>query len=93
MRRARVEQRREPVATGRRPHDGGSTSSASIPSRAAMKRFSLSTSGGVGRVGSGRVALGLEPDQALDERRDRGRVRDTRLGVHDPHLERAEARL
>ena len=45
------------------------------------------------RVVGVRALLDLEPDDRLDQGRQRGGVGEGRLGVHDPHLDRAEARL
>ena len=66
---------------------------ASAPSRAARKRFSAITSGR-SIAGSAPGALErLQPDEALHERAQRRRVGDGRLRVHDPDLDRPEARL
>ena len=94
VRRARRQQlarpTRAPAAGTRGP---GSISCAAMPSRAAMKRFSSSTSGRVDERVAGVALERLQAHEALDERRDRRGVGDARLRVHHADLERAEARL
>ena len=87
------------TSVARRPEAGtqrsrcGSSSCASMPSRAARKRFSSSTSGACESSGSAQLAERLAAHEALDQRDQRRRVADARLRVHHPHLERAELRL
>ena len=64
-----------------------------MPSRAARKRFSASTSCGIGKLRHVGLVLDLGADDALDQGGHRGGVGQGRLRVHDPHLDRAEARL
>ena len=68
-------------------------SSASMPSRAARKRFSAMSSlaGNSSPGSSGRCEL--ETRERLDERREGAHVFDRRLRVHDADLDGAEPRL
>ncbi len=77
---------------GTRRPSSGSISSASMPSRAARKRFSERTSCGIDRSMWSSPSTSSADDR-LDQGGDRGGVAERRLGVHDPHLDRAEARL
>ena len=63
-----------------------------MPSRAARKRFSSSTSGGIGRSRWSSPSTSART-MRLDQGGERGGVGERRLGVHDPHLDGAEARL
>ena len=68
------------------------SSRAARPSRAARNTFSSRISGG-GSGSRGEPRLELQVDEALNERGERPGLPARALGIHDPHLDRAQTRL